>query len=240
MFGIKTRIKHFIRDEIELALEELRASAPDPLAGIHDILDRQQNLAHTMQTKTPTAPDGSPLPWYTFPAIEYLQALDARGLDIFEYGCGSSSLFWARKGAHVWCVEHNPEWYETVRLQSSVLQGLMLREQKEGYAKAVHDPAKSFDIIVIDGAWRNECAVEALKCLKPAGLIILDNSDWYTDVAQMFQSKGFFQVDFSGFGPCNDYCWTTSLMLPLQSSFMQRWAQPTPIGGISISKGDTW
>jgi hypothetical protein len=240
MFRIKTRIKNFIRNEITLALAKERESKSVPLDRVYNIMEKQQNLTHTIHTKIPTAPDGSPLPWYTFPAIEYLQALDARGLNIFEYGCGNSSLFWVGKGANVWCVEHNPEWYETMRLQSSGLRGLMLREDKDGYAKAIHEIVDSFDIIVIDGIWRNECANETLNCLKPESIIILDNSDWYTDVAQTLRNQGFFQVDFNGFGPCVDFCTCTSVMLPLMSPLMERWLQPTPIGGIRVTKSENW
>jgi len=245
MFSIKTKIKKFIRKEIKLALAEERAHESvvpptNPLDRAYDVLAQQHNLAHTIHTKIPTAPDGSPVPWYTFPAIEYFQALDVNGLDIFEYSCGSSSLFWARKGANVWCVEHNPEWYETINAQSAVLKGIALKEDKEGYANAIHNPGINFDIISIDGIWRNECAAEALECLKPGGIIILDNSDWYIDVAQTLREQGFFQVDFSGFGPCNDYYWCTSVLLPFVSPFMARWRQPAPIGGIHVTKGENW
>lgn len=244
MFGVKTKIKNFIQQEVRQTLAELVCPSPpplpDPLAGVYDILARRHNLAHTIRTKIPTAPDGSPIPWYTFPAIEYFRTLDARGLYLFEYSCGHSTLFWARKGANIWCVEHNPEWYETMYVQAAAFNGIMLREEKVGYANAVHEPNIYFDIISIDGVWRNECAVEALKCLKPGGIIILDNSDWYTDVAQMLRNNNFFQVDFNGFGPCNDYCWTTSLMLPMQSYLMSRWRQPAPIGGICVQKDDRW
>ena len=233
MREIKTKIKNFMRKYGIL-------STPDPLGEVYSILAKRHNLTHTVQTMIPTAPDGSPVPWYTFPAIEYFQALDAKGLDIFEYGCGNSSLFWAQKGANVWCVEHDPEWHKTIYSKSSDLRGLLLKENKTDYANAIHETIESFDIIIIDGIWRNECAAEALTRLKPGGLIILDNSDWYTDVAETLRSKGFFQVDFNGFGPCNRYCWTTSMMLPLQSSFMNRWAQPAPIGGICTTKTDKW
>ena len=32
--------------------------------------------------------DGNPIPWYTYPAIEYLSQFDYSDKEIFEYGCG--------------------------------------------------------------------------------------------------------------------------------------------------------
>ena len=44
----------------------------------------------------PVDADGRPLPWYTYPAIEYLEQLDFRDRTVFEFGSGASTLFWVR------------------------------------------------------------------------------------------------------------------------------------------------
>ena len=54
------------------------------------------------------------------------------------------------------------------------------------------------------------------KSLKSAGgvMVILDNSDWYPKTVQFLQEKlDWFQVDFHGFGPINNYTWTTSIFI---------------------------
>lgn len=216
------------------------AACPSALAPNYEILARRQGLADSVESGRPVAADGSPIPWYTYPAIEYLSQLDARDLAVFEFGCGNSSLFWARKEARVWCVEHNPQWHATVSAQSFLLQSLALRETKETYAAAVNESGELFDIIVIDGIWRNECLREALPRLRPGGLVILDNSDWYVDVAESLRQAGFFQVDFNGFGPCNPYCWTTSLFFSWSSPLAGRMGPPRPIGGIPVTRGENW
>lgn len=38
---------------------------------------------------------GNPIPWYTYPAIEYLKTIDFSRKLVFEYGGGSSTLWWA-------------------------------------------------------------------------------------------------------------------------------------------------
>ncbi len=210
------------------------------VAAATSILADLSGYRRSIEAKRPLAADGSPHPWYTYPAIEYLNQFDASGLDIFEFGCGHSSLYWARKGARVWCVEHDPEWHQSMSLQSSTLQGIALRETREAYAGAVHEPDRAFDIVVVDGVWRVESAREGLKRLKPEGIVILDNSDWYVDVAALLRQEGFFAVDFNGFGPINPYCWTTSIFLPWKSPLAARFGTPFPIGGIPVCRGEKW
>lgn len=237
MLGIKTRIKNYINTVIT---ESLPKAGPPVVYPALDILLKQNGYAKTVESKLPQAADGAPIPWYTYPAIEYFNQMDARRLRIFEFGSGNSSLYWARKGAEVWSVEHDPAWWENMKGQSAQLKGLFLRESADAYVQAIDDVDGEFDIIVIDGAWRNECAMAALPHLRPGGMFILDNSDWYTDVSDFLKEKGFFQIDFSGFGPINNYCWTTSILLSINSLLNNRIGHPRPVGGIEVFKGEKW
>jgi hypothetical protein len=237
MIGLKTRLKNYIQG---LVNESLPVGPKGVTSPTQVILAQSHGHAQTLEAKLPIAADGSPLPWYTYPAIEYCNQLDASGLNIFEYGSGNSSLYWARKGAKVWCVEHDPAWYENMRIKSAQLCDISLRNSTDTYASAIAEVGLTFDIVIIDGVWRNQSAAAAIAHLQKDGLIILDNSDWYTDVAQFLRSHDLFQVDFSGFGPVNNYCWTTSIFLPLRSPFMERLRQPQPIGGIEVVKGEKW
>ncbi len=231
--GLRNYLKRLIAESMPSGPKECPSRTQEILASLH-------GHERTLETKLPVAADGSSLPWYTYPAIEYCNQLDASGLNIFEYGSGNSSLYWARKGANVWCVEDDPAWYETMRGKSAQLCGILLRSTSEAYVSAIAEVGQQFDIVIIDGVWRNECAVAALAHVRKDGVIILDNSDWYKDVAQFLRSQGFFQVDFNGFGPVNNYCWTTSIFLPFRSPYADRLRQPQPIGGIEVSKGGTW
>ena len=51
-------------------------------------------IERTIDEKVCVDRDGNPLPWYTYPAIEYLSQFDYGEKTIFEFGCGYSSLFW--------------------------------------------------------------------------------------------------------------------------------------------------
>src|SRR5262245_47345504 len=58
--------------------------------------------------------NGDPIPWITYPAIEFLKQLDLRDKTVFEYGCGGSTIFWGRNAGRVDSVEHNQEFVEVI------------------------------------------------------------------------------------------------------------------------------
>ena len=59
--------------------------------------------------------NGLPIPWYTYPAIEYIRQFDYSGKRIFEYGSGNSTLFWANLCFRLVSVEDNKRWYEKIK-----------------------------------------------------------------------------------------------------------------------------
>ncbi len=58
--------------------------------------------------------DGNPIPWYTYPAIEYLENLDMTDKRVLEWGSGNSSLFWAKRAKEVISIENDKEWFEKI------------------------------------------------------------------------------------------------------------------------------
>lgn len=203
-----------------------------------EVLFSQNGYKLSCAMKRPIAADGSPIPWYTYPAVEFFNQLNVQGLNIFEYSSGNSSLYWAQKGANVYSVEHSPEWFEEMSQKSSSLKALTLATDRASYASTIHNYAIDFDIIIIDGVWRTDCAREALTRCGSDTLVLLDNSDWYTDVAAILRKNSFFQIDWNGFGPINQYAWTTSLFLPFKSPLTDRLKMPTPIGGIQVGRNE--
>jgi hypothetical protein len=63
-------------------------------------------------------------------------------------------------------------------------------------------------------------------------MIIFDNTDWYPNSTRLIREKGFHQVDFNGFGPINNYCWTTSIFFNKYNIGQYHIKAPEPIGGI--------
>jgi len=81
------------------------------------------------------------------------------------------------------------------------------------YSREVLKYQNEFDIIVIDGRDRINCARNALAALKPDGVILWDNSDRdeYRLGYELLERNGFRRLDFAGMGPLNAYQWTTSI-----------------------------
>ncbi len=176
---------------------------------------------------------GQPIPWYTYPAIEYLRQLDFSEKTVFEYGSGNSTLFWGRIAESVVSVESDSVWYEKIReYESSAAVRIHLVTEEESYVEFLSNCPDSFDVIVVDGLYRGRCAVAAVEKLRPGGLIILDNSDWFPKTAALLQAADLIEVDMSGFGPLNNYTWTTSLFLHREFNIPSRSPrQPTPAVG---------
>lgn len=54
-------------------------------------------------------------PWLCLAAIDVLEKILRPEMHVFEYGSGGSTIFFSRRVAHVWSVEHDRGWYEEVR-----------------------------------------------------------------------------------------------------------------------------
>ncbi len=188
----------------------------------------QQEFAieKTIDDKACVDKNGSPIPWYTYPAIEYLNQFDYTAKRIFEYGCGSSSSFWAARALSVTSVEDNPQWFAKWQkeLRASNLE-ILLRNESEKYENAIFETERTFDVIVVDGKRREKCCAAAIQKLSPDGMIILDDSDRinvsreYAAAVAELKKADLLQIDFFGFCPMNNYTKTTSLFLRRNFNF---------------------
>ena len=213
-------------------------NCPEKLVLDFEILAFDQGLLSTMLHNLPVDADGKPIPWYTYPAIEYLRQFDLRDRHVFEYGCGNSSHFWAGLGATVWAVDHNPQWHDKMAAEAKSSQTFYLGSDRDDYLQAIKHPGRTFDVVVIDGEWREECVQPAIEHLAPGGFIILDNADRDRDAGRALRARDFFEVDFNGFGPINDYTWTTAIFLPPGGSRLRIQRPPLPVGGHPSNKSD--
>ena len=58
-------------------------------------------IKRTIDEKVCVDRDNNPIPWYTYPAIEYISQFDYTDKTVFEFGCGYSSMFWAKRAKKV-------------------------------------------------------------------------------------------------------------------------------------------
>ncbi len=54
------------------------------------------------------------MPWMTFEVTDFLQGHSNNQMRVFEYGSGSSTLFWAKRVKEVVSIEHDLEWCKKV------------------------------------------------------------------------------------------------------------------------------
>lgn len=186
----------------------------------------------------PVAASGEPLPWFTYPAIEYLKQFDFSDKRVFEYGAGNSSLFWAAHAREVVAVESDPQWFSKISGISPSNLHLNLHTDKQGYVSCITRQEGSFDVIVIDGRWRNDCVDTAIDRLGTGGIVIIDNSDRYSRACGLLRDGGYFQMDFNGFGPINGYAWTTSMFIKAGTTLQSRYSAAAPIGGLNETASD--
>lgn len=202
------------------------------------ILTEEHGQRRSIEEMMSIDAQGQPLPWYTYPMIEQLQQFDLAGCEVFEYGCGNSSLWWAARAARVCSMEHSPEWAGRMLERAPANLRITCTEDKEAYVGAIRAAGGPFDVIIIDGRWRLACSQEAPAHLKPGGLIVFDNSDWYVEAPQALLRQGFCRFDYSGFGPINNYCWTTSLFCRADLRLKRADAFLPPVGALHPTPGD--
>ena len=184
-------------------------------------LSRELGHFRTLREGACVARDGSPLPWYTYAAIDYLEQLDLSGAAVLEFGSGNSTRYWATRCAKLVSVEDNAEWYDKVRSQLPPHVDYLLLRGAGAYAGAGARYPEPFDVIVIDGNYRLECAQAAPALLRPGGFIILANSDWHERSAAALLAADLLHVSMAGFGPILPHVWTTSF-------YFSRAARPRP------------
>jgi hypothetical protein len=163
----------------------------------------------------PIDASGTPSPWYTYAALDFLKGRVNRDLAAFEYGSGNSTIWWAEHVSRVVSCEHDKQWY--LKLKSSLpgnVEYLQVDFVPSGeYSKLILHYKNEFDVIVIDGKDRVICAMNCLPALTGDGVIIWDNSDRLQDQVgyDWLVSNGFKRLDFFGLGPANAYGWCTSV-----------------------------
>jgi len=148
---------------------------------------------------------GNPVPWITYPAIEFLSRRTRPDMFVFEYGSGASTLWWASRVERVISVEHDPDWARRVSAvapaNTKVLHIPLVPE--EPYVTSARTQGIGFDVVVIDGRRRVECVPHAMAALKPGGVIILDNTDRpeYESGLRLLAEAGFRKIEFVGLAP---------------------------------------
>lgn len=154
-----------------------------------------------------------PVPWFTYPAIDFLDGIVQREWSVFEWGSGNSTLWWASRVESVTAVEDDATWFEEVTKQMPENAKVLKREGPEYYSAISEFEGSTFDAIIVDGSSRNDCARFAVSHLKENGILIFDNSDdgRYEESSDFLKDMGFLRIDFWGLIPSYLYKNCTSI-----------------------------
>src|SRR5439155_15498718 len=144
--------------------------------------------------------NGNPIPWYTYPAVDFVAGKDFTGKRILEFGAGHSTLWWMNRAAEVVGIEGSEAWVQILQSQITKQQShdLQSRDRKGAVPapvtlhlmRSANDDlrpllkGRQFDIIVVDGPDGTGCNraqaaqyIIDLNLLAPGGAIIFDDSE---------------------------------------------------------------
>jgi hypothetical protein len=177
---------------------------------LHDI-----GWTNSIITGTVSDVDNKPLPWVTYPFIHFITPRLNKSLDIFEFGSGNSTLYYAAKVASVNSVENDQFWFEKIKNSMPTNVSLFYCELVRGgdYCKYAAASGMLFDMIIVDGRDRVNCCINSISALKADGVIVLDDSDRgeYSSGMDYLAKNGFSRIDFWGIAPMINYLKCTTI-----------------------------
>ena len=162
---------------------------------------------------------GNPIPWLTYPFVQFIEPRLKASLTMYEYGSGNSTLWFAKYVGLIRSIEHDLEWYQRIYqnmptnvtlVHKSVDKQLsyseltyMNSQDVEAYTEDIRSADHKFDIILIDGIYRNRAIANAVECVTDQGVIILDNVDYIEakEGINYLLNLGYRSVEFWGMCP---------------------------------------
>lgn len=150
--------------------------------------------------------DGDPIPWYTYPCIDFLSFRNFDQRTVLEFGGGQSTLWWAKRSKRVITFEGDREWYLHLKaiVPANVELHLVTAETAPICASQVTQILQQepycYDVIIIDGLFRFEMIEIACRFRSDEGVIICDDSEGY-GFHEGFKERGLKRIDFHGNAP---------------------------------------
>lgn len=116
-------------------------------------------------------------PWISYDAQDLIEGHLNSGSRVLEFGSGMSTLWFAARAKQLVSIEDSPEWYQRIRNVLPHRDSITYRLAENEAAYSAAPDGESFDLILVDGRWRDRCVQIALDRLSPRGILYLDNAD---------------------------------------------------------------
>lgn len=141
----QSAVKKFIRKLIPNRIQAARICLK--------ILESDYGYKNSVETQSSVDGKGNTIPWFAYPAIEYIKQFDLSDKVIFEYGSGNSTRFWETRAKRVISIEHDEKWFNKMKslVSSSTELRLIL---DNSYPDEISKFDEEFDGIIIDGRCR--------------------------------------------------------------------------------------
>jgi SAM-dependent methyltransferase len=124
-------------------------------------------------------------PWLTSQATNIIDKIIAADDIGVEFGSGRSTLWLAKRLAHLTSVESNQEWFAKISSEISrsnlnkKINYHLIQDHKQYADIALDFEDNSLDFCLVDGINRDECAINIIDKLKPGGILVIDNINLY-------------------------------------------------------------
>jgi precorrin-6B methylase 2 len=149
---------------------------------------------------------GQPTPWFTYPAVRFLDDRANENWRVLEFGSGMGTIWWCSRVREVVAIEHDAAWADGISRQCSakVLRG------DGGNADAYVGVAllsAPYDIVIVDGIHRNACLEAAPRLLTESGVIVLDDAqrEEYRPAVDALLHAGFRLLELHGPQPVSKH-----------------------------------
>ncbi|WP_114952372.1 FkbM family methyltransferase [Sphingosinicella terrae] len=188
---------------------KVRGTIPTPARNLGELfLWRESFLRSTGWTRSrregaAVDVDGDPIPWYTYPAIRFLEDRIPPTTRLFEFGMGNSTLWWSRKAKQIITCEGDQGWFDRIASQMPDNVEALLIPDSDSYVRAAVDRGGPFDIVVVDGRRRVRCCRNSLPVISQAGVVIWDDfhRPYYHEGRAFLAEAGYRELPFWGMTP---------------------------------------
>ena len=178
---------------------------------------------------------GNPIPWYTYPAVDFLKVLDLSDSKVAEFGSGHSTLWWASRAREVLAFEADADWFREISEKAKRSPNIDIKLVSSPTDCEQYFKPDYFDVVVVDGGsglgtkGRAANAEIAFKNVRRTGLVIVDNTsaDYCRPIIEIANNQGWLRVDLAGHAPGAAKRSCTSLFFKPEVNLLSHLAAPS-------------
>ncbi len=156
----------------------------------------------SLEAKKPTDHNGNPIPWMNYSVVNILEERLTKDLNLFEFGSGYSTLFYAKKVRAVTSVEYDDGWLNIIKSQVPDNVNMIFKQQDvDGdYCRVINSTQEKYDVVIVDGRDRVNCIKQSVLSLSASGVMLLDDSqrERYQEGIDFAKSHGFKALNLEG------------------------------------------